>query len=113
MAVPLLVCGTLAFMAVGLLAGAVAKSQEGAVNIANFVVLPMAFLGGSFFPLDGAPAWLQVTSRVLPLGQLNHGMLDVMVRGQGPAAALVPIAVLLGFAAVLSLIAAKVFRWET
>ena len=43
-------------MSLGLLAGAVAKTTEGAVNMANFFVLPMAFLSGSFFPLDGAPA---------------------------------------------------------
>ena len=56
MAVPLLVAGTLAFMSLGLLAGALAKTQEGAVNLANFLVLPMAFLSGSFFPLDGVAA---------------------------------------------------------
>ena len=57
--IPLLVVGTLCFMAVGLLAGSVARTTEGAVNMANFIVLPMAFLSGSFFPLDAAPAWLQ------------------------------------------------------
>ena len=55
MAIPLLVVGTLCFMSIGLLAGAVAKTTEGAVNMANFLVLPMAFLSGSFFPLDAAP----------------------------------------------------------
>ena len=53
MSLPLVVAGTLAFMSLGLLAGALAKTQEGAVNLANFLVLPMAFLSGSFFPLDG------------------------------------------------------------
>ena len=48
------------------------------------MVLPMAFLSGSFFPLDAAPAWLQAVSNVLPLKHLNDGMLDVMVRGEGP-----------------------------
>ena len=62
MSIPLLVAGTLAFMSLGLLAGAMAKTQEGAVNLANFLVLPMAFLAGSFFPLDGAPGWLQAVS---------------------------------------------------
>ena len=55
-AIPLLVVGTLCFMAVGLLAGSIARTTEGAVNMANFIVLPMAFLSGSFFPLDAAPA---------------------------------------------------------
>ena len=59
MGVPLLVVGTLCFMALGLLAGAITTTTEGAVNVANFMVLPMAFLSGSFFPLDGAPPWLQ------------------------------------------------------
>jgi len=81
--------------------------------MANFLVLPMAFLSGSFFPLDGAPTWLQTVSRLLPLRWLNDGMLDVMVRGEAWTAALVPMAVLAGFALVVTGIAAKVFRWET
>src|SRR3546814_12684595 len=38
MAVPLIVVGTLRFMAIGLLAGAVAQTTEGAVNLANFQI---------------------------------------------------------------------------
>ena len=111
--VPLLVVGTLCFMAVGLFAGALAKTTEGAVNMANFIVLPMAFLSGSFFPLDAAPGWLQGTSQALPLRHLNDGMLDVMVRGEPWTAVLLPGAILLGFAAVVTAVAARVFRWET
>jgi ABC-2 type transport system permease protein len=110
--VPLLVVGTLTFMSVGLLAGAVARTQEGAVNLANFMVLPMAFLSGSFFPLEGAPGWLQTVSWSLPLRHLNEGMLDLLVRGQGPSAALLPLAVLGGFAVVLTVVAARLFRWD-
>ena len=108
MAVPLLVVGTLCFMAIGLLAGSVAKTTEGAVNMANFLVLPMAFLSGSFFPLDAAPAWLQAVSHVLPLNWLNEGMLDVMVRGEPWTAALLPMAILAAFATVLTLVGAPV-----
>jgi ABC-2 type transport system permease protein len=113
MAVPLLVVGTLCFMALGLLAGAITKTQEGAVNAANFMVLPMAFLSGSFFPLDAAPTWLQRVSDLLPLKHLNEGMLDVMVRGEGPAAALLPMGILAAFALVVTLVAARLFRWDT
>ena len=111
--VPLLVVGTLCFMAIGLLAGAVAKTTEGAVNMANFVVLPMSFLSGSFFPLDAAPGWLQAFAHVLPLWWLNEGMLDVMVRGEPATAALLPMAVLAAFAVAVTAAAAKLFRWET
>ena len=113
MIIPLLVAGTLVFMSIGLLAGSISKTEEGAIGLANFVVLPMAFLSGSFFPLDGAPGWLQAIGRVLPLRHLNDGMLDTMVRGEGPSSALVPIAILLGFAAVLATISAKLFRWDS
>ncbi|HTW17822.1 MAG TPA: ABC transporter permease [Nocardioides sp.] len=113
MSIPLLVVGTLCFMALGLLAGAVTRTTEGAVNAANFIVLPMAFLSGSFFPLDAAPGWLQGISNALPLKHLNEGMLDVMVRGEGPSAALVPLAILAAFAVVVTLVAARLFRWET
>jgi ABC-2 type transport system permease protein len=99
-------------MAIGLLAGAVSKTEEAAVGIANFVVLPMAFLSGSFFDLDGAPGWIRSVSQALPLKHLNDGMMDVMVRGEGPGAALVPLAILLGFAAVVTAIASRLFRWD-
>jgi ABC-2 type transport system permease protein len=112
MAIPLLLCATLAFMAIGLIAGAVSKTAEAASGIVNVIILPMAFLSGSFIPLDQAPSWLQSISRVLPLGQLNEGLLDTMVRGEGPSSALLPMAILLGFALVFGLIAARLFRWE-
>ncbi len=113
MSIPLLVIGTLCFMSLGLLAGALTKTTEGAVNAANFIVLPMSFLSGSFFPLDAAPGWLRALSQLLPLKHLNDAMLDVMVRGEGPSAALVPMAILVGFAVVVTLVAARLFRWET
>jgi len=113
MAVPLVACGTLCFMALGLLAGAVTRTTEGAVNMANFLVLPMAFLSGSFFPLEGAPQWLQMVSKAMPLRHLNDAMLDVMVRGEGPGSAVVPMLILLAFATVLTLVSARLFRWDT
>jgi ABC-2 type transport system permease protein len=37
---------------------------------------------------------------------------NVMARGLGPASALPAIAILLGFTAVATLIAVRVFRWD-
>lgn len=112
MAVPLVLCGTLAFLAIGLLAGSISRTSEGASALANLIILPMAFLSGSFIPLDVAPHWLQAVSHAFPLRYLNEGMLDVMVRGQGPGAAVVPMLVMLGFAGVIGGVATRVFRWE-
>src|SRR3954453_1576786 len=112
LALPLLVCGTLAFLSTGLLVGAVAKTEEAASPITHFVVLPMAFLSGTFFDIAQAPPWLQAVSNLFPLRHMNDGMLDVLARGQGFGAVWVPCAVLLGFAVVLTTVATRVFRWD-
>jgi ABC-2 type transport system permease protein len=112
LAIPLLLLGTIAFFALGMLVGAFAKTEEAASAAANIVVLPMAFLSGTFFPMDQAPAWLQAVSKIFPLRHMNDGMLDVLVRGKGVEALAVPAAVLVGFALVVGFIAARVFKWE-
>ncbi len=113
MAVPLVLAGTLAFLAIGLLVGSIAKTSEGGAGLANLITLPMAFLSGAFIPLEAAPEWIQTVSKFLPMGYLVEGMKDVMVRGEGPEAALMPIAVLLGFAVVITFIATRLFKWDT
>ena len=113
MAIPLIMAGTLAFLSIGLLAGSWARTQEAASAIVNIIVLPMAFLSGSFFPLDSAPPWLRAISEVFPLKHLNNAMLDVMVRGRTPEAVLPEIGILLGFAVVLTAISAKLFKWDS
>jgi ABC-2 type transport system permease protein len=112
MAIPVLFCGTLAFMSIGLLVGSVAKTQQAATAIANLIVLPMAFLGGAFIPLDFAPNWIREVSYAIPLRYLVVGMQDVMARGEGPAAALPAIGLLLALTVVLCLISVRVFRWD-
>ena len=112
MAIPMVMSGVLAFLAIGMVIGAWAKTQETAQAVTQLVVLPMAFLGGSFFPLDDAPTWLKGLSYIFPLRYLNDGMLNVMGRGLGPMSALPQIGVLLGVAVVGTLIAKRLFRWD-
>jgi ABC-2 type transport system permease protein len=110
LSVPLLIAGTLSFMSIGLLSGALAKTAEGAVNMANFIVIPMAFLSGSFFSLEAAPSWLSTVSWVMPLRHLNEGMTDVLVRGEGASAMVAPGAFTLGFALVVGGLSVLLFR---
>jgi ABC-2 type transport system permease protein len=112
MAIPVVICGTLAFMSIGLLVGAVSRTQQAATSVANLIILPMAFLGGAFIPLDFAPNWIREVSYVMPLRYLVVGVQNVMARGLGPASALPAIGILLGFTAVLTVIAIRVFRWD-
>ncbi|MEV7775761.1 ABC transporter permease [Kitasatospora sp. NPDC086791] len=110
--IPLVACATLAFMSIGLLAGSVAKTEEAANGISQVIVLPMSFLSGSFFPLDGAPGWLQTVSKVMPLHYLVNSAQSVLTRGGGVMDALPTMGGLLLFAAVLTGIAWKLFKWE-
>ncbi|TDD86977.1 ABC transporter permease [Actinomadura rubrisoli] len=112
MAIPMVMAGVLAFLSIGMVIGAWAKTQETAQAVTQLIVLPMAFLGGSFFPLDSAPAWMRTLSYIFPLRYLNEGMLNVMGRGLGPMSALPQIGVLLGVALAGALLATRLFRWD-
>jgi ABC-2 type transport system permease protein len=111
-AIPLVLAGTLAFLSIGLLAGARLHTVEAASAVANLVVTPMAFLSGSFFSLSLAPVWLQGLSQVLPLRHLNDSMRALLTQGASATSVLPQFALLLGFAAVLTTIAVRLFRWD-
>lgn len=110
--VPLVVCATIAFMSIGLLAGAVAKTEEAANGISQIIVLPMSFLSGSFFPTDDMPSWLKAISNALPLKHLVTAAQSVLSKGGGVMDALPAMGGLLVFAAVVTAIAWRFFRWE-
>jgi ABC-2 type transport system permease protein len=59
--------GALAFAGLGLGAAALIRSSEGSSPIVNVVILPMAFLSGSFGPPEDYPRVLQAIGDVLPL----------------------------------------------
>ncbi|MEE1785380.1 ABC transporter permease [Streptomyces sp. SP17BM10] len=110
--IPLVICATVAFMSIGLLAGSIAKTEEAANGISQIIVLPMSFLSGSFFKMDDAPGWLKTISEVLPLRHLVDAAGSVLSRGGGVMDALPAMGILLGFAVVLTLISAKLFKWD-
>ncbi|WP_245687511.1 ABC transporter permease [Streptacidiphilus griseoplanus] len=110
--IPMVICGTIAFMSIGLLVGSVAKTEEAANGMAQIIVLPMSFLSGSFFPLDGAPSWLQTVSKVMPLRHLVTATQSVLTRGGGLGDALPTMGGLLLFAAVVTAIAWRFFDWD-
>ncbi|MFI9785857.1 ABC transporter permease [Kitasatospora sp. NPDC051984] len=110
--IPLVICGTLAFMSLGLLTGSLAKSEESANGLNQLIILPMSFLGGAFIPLDFAPTWLQDISKALPLRYLINPAKSVLSQGGGIAEALPGMGILLGFTVVLSAIAWRFFNWD-
>ncbi|MGD8732288.1 MAG: ABC transporter permease, partial [Anaerolineales bacterium] len=51
----------------GILIAARQKTMEGFHMIMNFIMLPMFFLSGAFFPLNGVPLWMEWLSRINPV----------------------------------------------
>jgi ABC-type multidrug transport system permease subunit len=54
-----------ASLAVGL--AMLVKSHSDQALLTNFFITPMAFLGGTFFPVDKMPQWVQYVLHFLPL----------------------------------------------
>ena len=59
--------GVACFAGMGVGAAALIRSAEGVSAVVNVIVLPMAFLSGSFGPTREYPAFLQVIADLLPL----------------------------------------------
>ncbi|WP_028661093.1 ABC transporter permease [Nocardioides insulae] len=110
--VPVLVCGVMAFLAVGALIGTYAETPEAVAAVSNILMVPMAFLSGAFIPLAAMPDYLQDISRVLPLTYLNEAAMAALNGTDAGATVATSSAALLGFAVVFSLVLLRVFRWD-
>ena len=69
-------------------------------------------LGGAWVPSFVFPQWLQTASLVVPTRWAVDGLDGMTWRGLGVDAAVGPVAVLLGFAALFTTIAIWRFDWE-
>jgi len=110
--VPLVMCGTLSLMSLGLLIGSTTKTEESAGGLAQLLVLPMSFLSGSFFSLDSAPDWVQVVSYAMPLRYLVTGSEAVLSRGGGLVDVLPTMGGMLAFTAVVTALTLRFFKWN-
>ena len=83
--VPVLLLGAVAFAGMGIGLASLIRSDEGASAVVNLVVLPMAFLSGSFGSTSGYPEFLQAVADVLPLTYLIRLVEDAYVSGESLA----------------------------
>jgi len=96
----------------GLLVAAVGNTPASARGVTSFAILIMVMLGGAWVPAFVFPAWLQQVTLIVPVRWAVDGFDAMTWRGIGLAGAVMPIAVLVGFAAAFMAIAAARFRWE-
>lgn len=105
--------GALMMVSLGLLLAGVAKRVESVDSIANAIAMPMMFLAGTFFEIDGAPDWLQSVAGILPLTHLNSALRDILIRGQELADVLPALLTMVAWALIFILAAAYLFKWES
>ncbi|MDR0362337.1 MAG: ABC transporter permease [Planctomycetota bacterium] len=60
--------------------------------LGNFVITPMAFLGGTFFPVDSLPDWARHPLSLLPLTHASRAMRAVALGESPPVASFVILA---------------------
>ncbi|WP_306547649.1 ABC transporter permease [Desulfobulbus sp.] len=68
----LLNCFVFASLAVAL--AMLVKSHADQSLLTNFIITPMAFLGGTFFPVEKLPEWAQTLLSFLPLTHASHAI---------------------------------------
>ena len=59
------------------------RSMEGFQVVMNFVLMPILFLSGAFFPLSGLPAWLAGLTRVDPAAYAVDALRRVVLTSAG------------------------------
>jgi ABC-2 type transport system permease protein len=107
-----LALGAAAFAGLGVAITGFIRSLEGSSAALNVIVLPMAFLCGSFGERQRYPAVLRAIGDVLPLKYLLDAVNAVYLHGQEVWDEPTAVAVLAGWGALGILVAIRKFRWE-
>lgn len=72
----------------GILIASRQRSMEGFHMMMNFLLMPMFFLSGAFFPLQGVPVWMELLARIDPVTYGVDPLRQVALRESVPAQAL-------------------------
>ncbi len=75
--------GATMFLGLGFTISGIAKTVESVPALANLIVFPMLFLGGSFFSISSMPGWLQSVAKFLPLSFFTTSLREVMTKDAG------------------------------
>jgi ABC-2 type transport system permease protein len=106
------ILGAASFAGLGVATASLIRSAEGSSAVVNFILLPMAFLTGSFGPTRHYPAFLRAIGDVLPLKYFIEIMNAVYLRGNGLWTKPAAIGVLAAWGASGLIVSALKFRWE-
>jgi ABC-2 type transport system permease protein len=105
------VLGVACFAGLGVGAAALIRSAEGVSAVVNVVLLPMAFLSGSFGPREEYPAFLNAIADVLPLTYFLDIVNGVYLDGESLFADLGALLVVAAWGAAGLVVARLRFGW--
>lgn len=94
----------------GVLVGSVLRAEDKVIGISLLIALPLAALGGCWWPLEITPDFLQRIAHLTPTAWALDGLNQLITFGGGLGAALPAIVVLAAFGLVANFAAARFFR---
>jgi ABC-2 type transport system permease protein len=68
------ILGTACFTTLGIAVSRLIPNPDSGMPILMFITLPLSFISNVFFPLDGAPSWLNSVAKVFPLRPLADSL---------------------------------------
>jgi ABC-2 type transport system permease protein len=69
-AIVTLVLGSATLAALGLMVASLVRTSDQAMPVAQLTFLPLSFISGIWYPLDGAPDWVVTIAHIFPLYHL-------------------------------------------
>jgi ABC-2 type transport system permease protein len=105
--------GGAAMASLGLLIAARIQNEELASGLLNVISMPMMFLSGVWFSLEGAPVWLQQLAAWLPLSQVITAARAVMLEGAGWAEVAAQLGWILLFTLCCLTLGSALFKWNS
>jgi ABC-2 type transport system permease protein len=112
-AIVTLLLGAACLASLGIAVASLVKSADQAMPVAQLTFLPVSFISGIWFPLDGAPDWLVTVSHIFPLSHIVNAFGSCFVPGTtGSAFQGGDLAVIAAWTAAGLFVAVRRFRWE-
>lgn len=96
----------------GLLIGALARSEDQAVIFALIPMFVFSALGGAWMPLEFTGKTFQAIGHLSPVAWAMDGFKNIIARGLGLESVLVPVAALVGYAVLFFGLAVWRFRFD-
>ena len=94
----------------GIFISTFARNEFQMVQFIPLIIIPQIFLCGVIWPVEQMPDYLQWLSKILPLTYAVDGLRDIMLAGKSLLDVGFELSVLVGFAVVISILAAITLR---